>query len=65
MSGNKEIECLFSGDPRVRVLLGKQKRAEAGDYVRRSQFVYSLYMRGQYLLFHTLTRRLLQACGVL
>ena len=59
MSGNKEIECLFSGDPRVRVLLGKQKRAEAGDYVRRSQFVYSLYMRGQYLLFHTLTRRLL------
>lgn len=59
MSGNKEIEILFSGDPRVCVLLGKQKRAEAGDYVRRSQFVYSLYMRGQYLLFHTLTRRLL------
>ena len=53
------MECLWSGDPRVRVLLGKQKLPEEGEKIRLSRFVYFLYSEGRYLLFHTLTRKLL------
>ncbi len=62
MSGNegKNIwEVLWPGDPRVCTLLGKQKPPAAGESVRKSFFVYSLYEKGRYLLFHTLTRQLL------
>ncbi len=53
------MECLYHGDPRVCVLLGKQSLPEAGESIRRSRFVYSMYLEGRYLLFHTLTRQLL------
>ncbi len=52
-------ECLFPGDPRVRVLLGKQASPAAGENIRKSHFVHCLYAKGKYLLFHTLTRQLL------
>ena len=52
-------ECICRGDPRVRVLLGKQRRPLEGGRIRKSQFVYSLYVEGKYLLFHTLTRQFL------
>lgn len=52
-------ECIFPGDPRVCMLLGKQKPPANGERVRKSHFVFSLYVRGQYLLFHTLTRQVL------
>ena len=52
-------DCLFRGDPRVCMLLGKQKPPEPGEKIRRSRFAYSLYTEGKYLLFHTLTRELL------
>ena len=55
----KPYICLYRGDPRVCVLLGKQKAPEAGKKIRRSRFVYCLYEQGKYLLFHTLTRELL------
>ncbi len=57
---NKIWECLWRGDPRVCTLLGKQKLPSAGESIRKSQFVYSLYERGRYLLFHTLTRQILE-----
>ena len=52
-------ECLFPGDARVRVLLGKQAPPAAGENIRKSHFVYCLYTEGRYLLFHTMTRELL------
>ena len=52
-------ECICRGDPRVRVLMGKQRRPSESERVRKSMFVYSLYVEGRYLLFHTLTRQLL------
>ena len=55
----KQPECLYRGDPRVCVLLGKQKLPAAGEKIRKSHFVYSMYTEGKYLLFHTLTRELL------
>ena len=52
--------CLFSGDPRIRVLLGSQKMpAAAQEKIRKSSFVYILHTETGYLLFHTLTRELL------
>ncbi len=51
--------CLYRGDPRVCVLLGKQKPPKENENIRRSRFVYCLYEKGKYLLFHTLTRELL------
>ena len=62
MSENKASampECICRGDPRVRVLMGKQRRPSESERVRKSMFVYSLYVEGKYLLFHTLTRQLL------
>ena len=63
MSENKmrtQIECLYPGDGRVCVLLGKQKRPGDGEKVRRSQFVFEMHMEdGGVLLFHTLTKKLL------
>ena len=55
---NPELEMICPGDPRVCVLLGRQKRPAEGG-IRRSRFVFSLYADGRYLVFHTLTRRLL------
>lgn len=55
----KQYECLYRGDPRVCVLLGKQKLPEEGVRIRRSRFAYCTYADGKYLLFHTLTRELL------
>ena len=53
-------ECLFPGDPRVRMLLGKQKPpAAAQEKIRKSNFVYSMKTEGVCLIFHTLTRELL------
>ena len=57
--GENMPERIFRGDPRVCMLLGKQKRPADGERIRKSQFVYSLYVRGRYLLFHTLTRQVL------
>ncbi len=54
-----KAECLYRGDPRVCVLLGRQPPPEAGERIRRSCFVYSLHHAGSCLLFHTLTRELL------
>ena len=62
MSGNEKQnmpECLYRGDPRVCVLLGKQKSPAEGVSIRRSRFAYCLYVQGRYLLFHMLTRQLL------
>ena len=53
------MECLWRGDPRVCLLLGKQKRPPQEMKIRKSQFVYSLYEDGRYLLFHTLTKQLI------
>ena len=53
------MECLWRGDPRVCLLLGPQKRPTQGTKIRKSQFVYSLYEDGRYLLFHTLTKQLM------
>ncbi len=56
---NEKLECLWNGDPRVSVLLGRQKPPADGESIRRSRFAYSLYVEGRYLLFNTLTRQLL------
>ncbi len=59
MDGEKMMpECICDGDRRVRALLGRQKRPAEGDYIRKSCFVYMLYVEGRYLLFHTMTRQL-------
>ncbi len=50
---------LFPGDPRVVALMGRQKPPEEGENVRGSCFAFCLYTGGRYLVFHTLTRRLL------
>ena len=60
-SEEKKIECIWKGDRRVRALLGSQKPPAEGEKIRVSRFVYSLYTEGRYLLFHTLTRKLLLA----
>ena len=57
--GKMILECIFPGDPRVCMLLGKQKPPADGERIRKSHFVFSLYIKGQYLLFHTLTRQVL------
>ena len=59
ISMNPLSECLHPGDPRVCVLLGNQKPPAAGTFVRKSKFVYSLYVEGRYILFHTMTRKIL------
>ena len=56
---NNISKCLFPGDPRACMLLGAQKKPAEDKNIRRSCFVYVLYMKGQYLLFHTLTRKIL------
>ena len=56
---NNISKCLFPGDPRACILLGAQKKPAEDKNIRRSCFVYVLYMKGQYLLFHTLTRKIL------
>ncbi len=63
MSGKekKKIECLFPGDYRVCVLLGKQKGLAEGIKIRKSRFVFTNEIDGQYLFFHTLTKKLLLA----
>ena len=53
----KQAECLFPGDARAITLLGKQKKPKAGECIRKSNFAFSLYIEGMYLLFHTLTRQ--------
>ena len=55
----KLCDCLYRGDPRVCVLLGRQKVPGPEKKIRRNRFVYCLYMDGKYLLFHLLTRELL------
>ena len=62
MSVNEEtvmLECLWGGDPRASVLLGRQKPPADGENIRRSRFAYPPYVEGRYLLFNTLTRKLL------
>ena len=62
MDNKKTIppECLFPGDPRVRMLLGRQKiPAASQENIRKSSFVFSFYTEEVCLLFHTLTRELL------
>ena len=55
----EKLECLWNGDPRVSVLLGRQKPPADGESIRRGRFAYPLYVEGRYLLFNTLTRQLL------
>ncbi len=55
----KKIECLYPGDGRVRVLLGKQKKPADGEKIRWSRFVFPMQVDGKILIFHTLTRELL------
>lgn len=59
ITGYEMPECLYRGDPRVLALLGSQKPPSGDERIRRSCFVYSMYVDGKYLLFHTLTRQLL------
>ena len=62
MKSHKNLEppmCISRGDPRVCMLLGDQKPPSTAERIRKSRFVYILYVKGQYLLFHTLTRELL------
>jgi hypothetical protein len=59
MDTKENQECLCRGDPRVHALLGPQKPPAEGERIRRSRFAYPLYLEGRYLLFNTLTRRLL------
>ena len=56
---NNIPECLYPGDPRACMLLGAQKKPAEDKKIRRSCFVHVLYIKGQYLLFHTLTRKIL------
>lgn len=56
----KGIEVLAPGDSRVLVLLGKQKKPGKDVKIRKSCFVFSMYVAGKYLLFHTLTRQTLK-----
>jgi len=52
--------CLFPGDPRVRMLLGKQKLpTSAEETIRKSSFVYTFITEGVCIVFHMLTRELL------
>lgn len=57
MSNQLNTETVFPGDPRVRVLLGKQTPPEQGQTIRPCHFTLHRYVDGRYLLFHTLTRR--------
>ncbi len=62
MSDNKEKmmpASIFRGDPRVRALMGRQKPPIDGEGIRRSCFAFCMYDGGEYLVFHTMTRRLL------
>ena len=59
-NGETMVQRIYPGDPRVCTLLGRQKLPAAEERIRKSQFVYSLYEKGRYLLFHTLTRQLLE-----
>ncbi len=56
---NNIAECLCPGDPRACMLLGAQKKPAEDKNIRRSCFVHVMYIKGQYLLFHTLTRKIL------
>ena len=56
----EKLECLWTGDPRVCTLLGRQKPPAEGERIRRSCFVYALYLDGWYILFNTLTRQILK-----
>lgn len=58
-SEQKTIECLFPGDPRVRVLLGEQEMPSTAQRLRACAYVAFRYVDGRYLLFHTLTREVL------
>ncbi len=53
--------CLYPGDPRACVMLGKQQKPGTETRIRKSCFVFSVPADGQILLFHTLTRKLLLA----
>ena len=62
MSENEEKmtpEYIFRGDPRVRILMGRQKPPKDAGGIRRSRNAYCMYDGGKYLVFHTLTRSLL------
>ena len=53
-------ECLFPGDPRVRILLGRQKLPKATEEkIRKSSFAYTFNTEGVCIVFHMLTRELL------
>ena len=51
-------ERICRGDLRVCLLLGDQKLPISGKRICKSQFAYTLYKDGRYLLFHMLTREL-------
>ena len=55
----EKIRNIYNGDPRVICLLGKQKKPKEEKKLRKSVFVFKLYLEGHYLLFHTLTRQIL------
>ena len=62
MSGKedkRQVECLYPGDYRVCVLLGKQKDPGKEKRIRWSRFVFGMEVDGGVLLFHTLTKKLL------
>ena len=52
-------EIIFRGDPRVRVLMGRQKPPKEGERIRRSCYSFCMYDGGTYLVFNTLTRTML------
>lgn len=54
-----KIIDLYTGDPRVVCLLGNQRKYKVDKLLRKSMFVYRLYLDDHYLLFHTLTRQML------
>lgn len=59
MMKKTDMKIVYAGDPRVRVILGKQTEPEPGGRIRPCRYVVSEYYEGQCLLFHTLTRRMI------
>ena len=52
------MECLYPGDSRVTLMLGRQPAPAEGASLRVSRFVFPLVTDDEQVLFHTLTRQM-------
>ena len=52
------MECLYPGDSRVTLMLGRQPAPAEGASLRVSRFVFPLVTEEEQVLFHTLTRQM-------